>query len=236
MTPVSKRVFISYRRDDTASAAGRLYDRMSQVLGKTNVFFDVSTIGGGADFIREIATQIGASNVALIFIGDKWMGMAQSTGKGRLWDSNDHVRAEVHAALCRSMLVLPILVGGARMPKLEELPEDIGAITTRNALPLRHESFDDDVENIVTAVLGKSARKRAWENKSTLPSKIAYGVGGALAASTCMLIIAILHFWMLERPISASIGGPLTTLVLIAGLVFGAWLGVSYEVRKRNNL
>ena len=60
----------------------------------------------------------------------------------------------LRAALSRPLLVVPVLVGGARMPKPEQLPEDIRAITTKNALPLRHESFDDDTENIVAAVLG----------------------------------------------------------------------------------
>jgi hypothetical protein len=55
---VPKRVFISYRREDTASAAGRVYDRLSRLLSKANVFFDVSAIGGGEDFVQRIASEI----------------------------------------------------------------------------------------------------------------------------------------------------------------------------------
>ena len=53
-----KKVFISYRREDTASAAGRVYDRLARLLTKSNVFFDVSTIGGGEDFVQRIASEI----------------------------------------------------------------------------------------------------------------------------------------------------------------------------------
>jgi hypothetical protein len=41
------------------------------------------------------------------------------------------------------------------------------------------------------------------------------------------------HFWVLARPLSASIGGPLTTLLLIGGMLCGFWLGLRYEARKR---
>lgn len=228
-----KRVFISYRREDTAAAAGRVYDRLSRLLAKPNVFFDVSTIAGGEDFAQRIASEIGKSDAALVFIGDKWLDKTEPSGRARIFEPDDYVRAELRTALSRPLLVLPVLVGGARMPRPGQLPEDIRAITAKNALPLRHESFDDDTENIVTAVLGLSAAERAWEDKGSLGIKIAYAVGGALAVSMLLLLIALLHHWVLGRPLSASIGAPLTTLILIAGAIIGAWLGLRYEARER---
>lgn len=226
-----KRVFISYRREDTAAAAGRVYDRLSRLLAKPNVFFDVSTIAGGEDFAQRIASEIGKSDAALVFIGDKWLDKTEPSGRARIFEPDDYVRAELRTALSRPLLVLPVLVGGARMPRPGQLPEDIRAITAKNALPLRHESFVDDTENIVTAVLGLSAAERAWEDKGSLGIKIAYAVGGALAVSMLLLLIALLHHWVLGRPLSASIGAPLTTLILIAGAIIGAWLGLRYEAR-----
>jgi len=230
---VPKKVFISYRREDTASAAGRVYDRLARLLTKSNVFFDVSTIGGGEDFVQRIASEIGNCDAALVFIGDKWLEPTPAGGQPRIFEPNDYVRAELGAALSRPLLIVPVLVGGARMPKQEQLPQDIRAITTKNALPLRHESFDDDTENIVAAVLGLSAAERAWEDKGTLKAKIGYAIGGAIAVSALVLFGALLHFWILGRPLSASIGAPLTTLVLIAGAIAGAWMGLRYEARKR---
>lgn len=230
---VPKKVFISYRRDDTAAAAGRVYDRLSQLLKRPNVFFDVSAIGGGEDFVSRIESEISESHAALVFIGDKWLEASDSTGKARLWEDADHVRAEVRAALTSPLLVLPVLVGGARMPKPEQVPEDVQAITTKNALLLRHESFDDDTENILAAVLGVPAKTRSWEDKGSTWKKAVYALGGALIASTLILIFALMHYWILARPLSASIGGPLTTLILIAGALLGAGIGVRYEALKR---
>ena len=230
---MAKRVFISYRREDTGSAAGRVYDRLSRLLPKSNLFFDVNTIGGGEDFVQRIESEIGRSDVALVFIGDKWLEPAHRSGSGRIWEQDDFVRAELRTALGRPMLILPILVAGARMPKPEQLPEDVRAVTGKNAMPLRHESFDDDAENIVAAVLGVSAKDRAWEDQGTLRTKIGYGIGGAIAAAALLLLAALVHFWALARPLSATIGGPLTTLLLIGGMLCGFWLGLRYEARKR---
>lgn len=230
---VPKKVFISYRREDTAAAAGRVYDRLTRLLKKPNVFFDVSAIAGGEDFVKRIESEIDRSDVALIFIGDKWLGTAKPTDAGRIWADNDYVRAEVHAALARPLLLLPVLVGSARMPKPEQLPEDIRAIAAKNALLLRHESFDDDTENIVAAVLGVPTKARSWEDKGMLKAKLAYALGGAIIACTLVLAIALVHHWVLARPLSASIGAPLTTLLLIAAMVLGALVGLRYEARRR---
>jgi TIR domain-containing protein len=228
---VAKRVFISYRREDTAPAAGRVYDRLCQLLSKPNVFFDVSTIAGGEVFDRKLMAEIERSDAVLVFIGKSWLVV--SGGRARLEQPGDYVRAEVRAALQRAVLVLPVLVDGARMPLPDQLPEDIRAITSRNALLLRHESFDDDAENIVAAVLGVTAGARPWDDRGRLGVKLGYAAAGLVAAVTAMIVTAIVHFWVVGRPLSASIGEAATTLLLLAGAAMGVVLGLGYEARRR---
>jgi hypothetical protein len=48
-----------------------------------------------------------------------------------------------------------------------------------------------------------------------------------------MLAIALLHHAALARPLSSSIGGPLTTLLLIGAALCGLWLGLRYEAHRR---
>ena len=109
---MAKKIFISYRREDAAAAAGRVYDRLSRLLPRKNLFFDVSTIGGGEDFVQRIEMEIGESDAVIVFIGDKWLQTAGRNGKPRLWEPGDLVRAELRAALARPILVLPVLIGG----------------------------------------------------------------------------------------------------------------------------
>jgi hypothetical protein len=231
---LAKRVFISYRREDTAPVARLVYDRLWRVLSKANVFFDVSTIAGGEDFQNRIATGIGKSDATLVLIGDGWL-KETPTQKIRIWDKDDYVRAEVRESLARPMLLLPILVAGATMPKPEQLPEDIRAITTKNALPLRHESFDDDTENILSAVLGTGARERNWEKKVSVWSRILHTLGGIAAAVAFLLFVALMHFWLLDRPLSASIGVPMTILTALITIIVGGWLGLSRAKRQASS-
>ena len=227
-----KRVFICYRREDTAAAAGRVYDRLWRLLSKSNVFFDVNTIAGGENFETKIASEIQRSDAVLIFVGEKWL-YRDSDGNARIWDDNDYVRTEVRAALGRATLVLPILVDGVQMPKPELLPDDIRAIAARNALPLRHESFDGDTEVILRTILGDSDQERPWEHKSRLIARIGYAAAGVFLALIGLLGAALAHFWLLGQPISATIGDDATTAVLVAALAAGAWAGWAYEARRR---
>ena len=225
-----KRVFISYRREDTAPAAGRVYDRMCRLLSKQNVFFDVSTISGGEIYDRKIMSEIERSEAVLVFIGKSWL---TSGGRARLQEPDDYVRAEVRAALGRPILVLPVLVDGAQMPPPDQLPDDIRALSTRNALLLRHESFDGDTENIVAAVLGVAEGARPWDDRGRLAVKIGYAAAGLVVASIALMVAAVIHSGVAGRPLSASIGEAATTLLLLAGAAIGVGLGLGYEARRR---
>jgi hypothetical protein len=138
---------------------------------------------------------------------------------------------DVDAIELRKVIDLAKSPRGKEVSRGEAASVDRG-ITTRNALPLRHECFDDDAENIVAAVSGASARERPWDRR-TLWWKIAYATGGMMAAAALILIAALVHFWMLSRPMSASIGAPVTVLMLIASLLVGACVGLTYEAWKR---
>ena len=48
------RIFISYRRDDSAAHAGRLYDRLEGHFGQGQVFMDVDAIRPGVDFVEVV--------------------------------------------------------------------------------------------------------------------------------------------------------------------------------------
>src|SRR5580700_7137111 len=102
-------IFISYRRQETSHLAGRLYDRLADRFGESQVFIDVDTIEPGVDFAEEIFRAVAACNVLLAIIGPTWLTAADERGHRRLDDPNDIVRLEVEAALARAVRVIPIL-------------------------------------------------------------------------------------------------------------------------------
>lgn len=57
----SARIFISYRREETAYPAGWLFDELTMHFGKGSVFKDVDSIEFGDDFAATIATAVASS-------------------------------------------------------------------------------------------------------------------------------------------------------------------------------
>jgi len=131
--PVSGRVFISYRRQETSGLAGRLYERLAARLSDDQVFMDVDTIAPGLDFAEVITEAVSTCEVLLAVIGPRWLDAKDEDGQRRLEDPDDIVRLEIAAALERNIRVIPILVEGAQMPRLQQLPD--GSFTAMPARP-----------------------------------------------------------------------------------------------------
>jgi TIR domain len=147
--PSVGRVFISYRRQETAYAAGWLFDRLVDRFGRGQIFKDVDSIQLGDDFVEVISTAVGSCDVLLALIGDQWLTIADEQGGARLDDPDDFVRLEIEAALTRNVRVIPILVEGARMPHADELPASLSKLTRRQALELSPSRFDFDTSRLL---------------------------------------------------------------------------------------
>ena len=93
------RVFLSYRRDDTAGRAGRIADVFTARYGARNVFQDVDAASPGLDFAERVDAAIVDSDVMLVVIGRGWLSSAGADGGRRIDRPDDFVRREVSAAL-----------------------------------------------------------------------------------------------------------------------------------------
>ncbi|GEM_PF-2027952 len=147
-----RAVFISYRRDDAEGQAGRLFDDLTRYFGEHSVFMDVAGIEPGRDFRRVIDEQVASCGVLLAVIGKNWLDAADESGRRRLEDPTDFVRLETASALRRDIPVVPVLVHGARMPRAEQLPEDLTELAYRNGVELSHARWDSDVQVLVKAL------------------------------------------------------------------------------------
>jgi hypothetical protein len=122
---MSKKIFISYRRDDSKAYAGRLHDHLSDHFGSDQIFMDIQAIDAGVDFIEVIEQAVGSCDVLVVLIGPQWSTMSDAEGKRRLADAHDFVRLEINTALERGIPVFPVLVDGAPMPKTGDLPDSL---------------------------------------------------------------------------------------------------------------
>ena len=161
-------IFISYRRDDSAPYAGRLYDRLTARFGKGQVFMDIDHIEPGEDFVEVINRKVSACETAVVLIGKAWLSATDGEGRRRLDDPEDFVRLEVAAALQRKVRVVPVLVGGAAMPRMQQLPEPLALLSRRNAIEISDSHFHADVDRLIGA-LERSAVPSAPGTGDTLP-------------------------------------------------------------------
>lgn len=143
------RIFVSYRRDDTAYPSGWLFDKLAQHFGREQVFKDIDSIQPGDDFAEVITTAVARCDVLIALIGLRWLTIIDESGHRRLDNPNDFVRLEIEAAITRQVRIVPVLVEGARMPQATELPPSMANLARRQALVLSPSHFDFDTSRLL---------------------------------------------------------------------------------------
>lgn len=148
------RIFVSYRRSDSITITGRIYDRLVDAFGEQHVFKDVDDIPVGVDFRAVLNREVSSADVLLVIIGKEWVNASDEQGRRRLDDPNDFVRIEAEHGLSRkAMLTIPVLVHGASMPSASDLPESLRELAFRNAAIVRDDpDFRRDMGRLVDQI------------------------------------------------------------------------------------
>jgi hypothetical protein len=94
---MAAKVFISYRRDDSAAQAGRIQDRLELEFGRDLLFMDVYAIPLGRNFVKVLHEEVAKCGVLLAVIGPNWLDLRGEDGNRRLDNPNDYVRIEIGA-------------------------------------------------------------------------------------------------------------------------------------------
>jgi len=160
-------IFICYRREDSSSNAGRLFDRLSEIFGPERVFMDVEGIQPGEDFVEKLEKTVSACDAMLVVIGKNWLTARGKDDRPRLGDSHDYVRLEIRAGVQRKIRVIPVLVSGASMPHSEDLPPEIAGLARLQAVELRDAFFGQSLQPLI----------RTLENLYAGMSKATNGTG-----------------------------------------------------------
>jgi formylglycine-generating enzyme required for sulfatase activity len=148
------KIFISYRRTDSEDVAGRIYDRLVVHFGKGNVFKDVDDIPFGVDFRDYLNASLDQCQIVLAVIGKMWLTAADESGRRRLDNPADWVRLELEESLRRpDVLVVPLLVRRASLPRVDELPENLRDLAYRNGTQARPDpDFHSDMTRLINGL------------------------------------------------------------------------------------
>lgn len=221
-------IFMSYRREDSSIMTGRIRSRLVEVFGRKNVYRDVVSIAGGQKFPKHIDKALQLADAEIVVIGPSWLSIADQRGNRRLDNPADFVRHEVEVAIERDIPIIPVMVGGAEMPKREDLPQGLQDLSSYEAMKVGDDpDFERDTDRLI-AVLRQYSRHRTHAHLGSVISKVAVISSWAslavslVALSSSMLILIgaltwppslvdALHYHLV---ISLSVGG----LLLIAAL------------------
>jgi len=193
------RIFISYRREDTAYPAGWLYDRLADRYGAGQVFKDVDSIELGDNFVEVITSAVGSCDVLLALIGPQWLMIPDEHGRRRLDSPDDFVRLEIEAALTRKVLVIPILVDGAKMPRAEELPDSLAELVRRQALELSPAHFAVDTGRLLRVLdktLGEVQAAGEPAEAAAIPPRPEPSAGRSGQRNRSRMLARVRGFWI----------------------------------------
>ncbi len=187
------KIFISYRRADSIVYSKLLYDKLAEHFGKDAVFMDKEEIDLGDEFARIIDERVSSCTVLLAVIGPAWLTVDDDSGRRRLDLPNDYVRHEISAALTRKIPVIPVLVGSARIPRKEDLPEGIAELSGRNAQEIRDSSLEEDIDTLMAHLAGERGGFRRAFNDLTRIFRLRRI---ALAVVPAAVLIIFLGAWV----------------------------------------
>jgi tetratricopeptide (TPR) repeat protein len=147
--PSRNSVFISYRHMDTWEAAALIRVLLHERFKETDIFWDIESIDPGDDWQKAIEDTYARCKALIAVIGPEWTG-TDSSGSGRAIDNpNDWLRREIEAAVARGILILPVLVNEAEMPRPDELPPSLAPLTNHQAVSLRRDDHRSQIDRLI---------------------------------------------------------------------------------------
>jgi hypothetical protein len=168
-----------------------LYDDLTKTFRKKNVFIDIDTIKGGSEFIKIIEQTINSCDVLVAIIGTGWLIVTQD-GVRRLDDPKDFVRREIAAAFKQEIVVIPVLIPGANVPREEDLPDELKPIAGRHAVQLSDNRWKYDVEQLVSQIKQIEPRQVTGFRRIISRQRIALTL-------TCIIVLALGIFFAIQR-------------------------------------
>ncbi len=118
---MAKKIFLSYRRDDSSGCAELLYSRLTGHYGPSTVFRDIHALHPLDRFHEVIQEALAECAILFVVMSNQWTPIANADGVRRITQPDDVVCWEIASAFSAGLPVLPILVGGAKMPQAADV-------------------------------------------------------------------------------------------------------------------
>ena len=157
-------------------------------FGNDHVFMDVQDIQPGQNFAVSIEQTLARCTHLLAVVGPRWLEIL----KQRAAAGEDLVRHEIAVAMTRGLTVIPVLVGGARMPASDDLPTELAGFGRCQAVEIRDERFDDDCADLVTFLGGGTPEAATGMSRRAM---LAAGVAAAV-----VLLAGAVYFFTPAQP------------------------------------
>jgi ABC-type multidrug transport system ATPase subunit len=143
------KIFINYRRSDDPGFAHALFQQLKATFDARQLFMDVEgQLKPGDDYGAVLESKVTECDILLVIIGPRWLAAADEHGRRRLENADDWVRIEIISALDAGKTVVPVLVGGADVPREDDLPEPLKPLSRRQAVRIDVESFGSDAQRL----------------------------------------------------------------------------------------
>ena len=188
---VAGKLFINYRRDDAKAEAARLHDRLAQSFGAANVFMDVDNLLPGERFDIRLKEALAGTDVFLSVMGARWLELLEARAES---GERDYVREEIAAALAAKIVVIPVLMDRAPLPKAASLPEDIRGLALYHKHDVVHESFGRDVQALIAAIEAHRQEKEKAEIEAKRRAQQKAKKNAAIVALAVLTIIISAYF------------------------------------------
>lgn len=143
------RVFVSYRRETSMDDASQLYSCLAQSDLQDVTFMEIDRISPGVNVREAIDRALDQCDILLALITPDWAGSMDKKGRRYLDNPYDYMRLEIALGLQKGIRVAPVLLHGALLPTPSELPTELEELTRRQAIHLRLDIYDHNIQQLV---------------------------------------------------------------------------------------
>ena len=153
-------VFINYRVVDAAVGAGLIYYALAGRFGADRIFRDCETMRPGDQYPEVMRRALREADVLVVVMGPEWLTLRDDEDTRLIDRERDWVRWEIAEALRLKKEIVPVILENiptrhadvppsGRVPRPDELPEDIKGLALKQAISVNQRRLSEDVGRLL---------------------------------------------------------------------------------------